>query len=73
MKISSPDEVLHHTRKLKNEMSELIGHLRADVTKITDPQAKAMFETSAEVITGLVTTFDHYEKKSEAAWKDSES
>jgi hypothetical protein len=73
MKTSTPDDTLHHTRKLKGQMSELIEHLRADVNKITDPRAKAMFEASAEVITGLVTTFEHYERKSEAAWKNSES
>lgn len=54
-------------------MRELIAHLRADVEKITEPQAKAMFETSAEVVTGLVKAFDDYEQKTEAAWKDSES
>lgn len=73
MKTSTDTEVLHHTQKLKDQMRELIAHLRADVEKITEPQAKAMFETSAEVVTGLVKAFDDYEQKTEAAWKDSES
>lgn len=26
-------------------------------------------ETTAEVLTGLITAYDHYEQKSEAAWR----
>lgn len=73
MNPSPPDETLRHTHRLKEQMSELIGHLRADVNKVADPRAKALFETSAEVIASLVKTFGHYEQKTEAAWKDSES
>jgi hypothetical protein len=39
------------------------------VGKVTEPKAQALFETSAEVITGLVKAFDDYEKKNEAAWR----
>jgi hypothetical protein len=28
-----------------------------------------MFETSAEVLSGLIKAFDDYEKKNEAAWR----
>jgi len=28
-----------------------------------------MFETSAEVLDGLTKAFDHYENKSERAWR----
>jgi len=59
----------HHTQKLKGQMAQLIDHLRADVGKVTDPQAQALFETSAEVLTGLVKAFDDYEKKNEEAWR----
>ena len=50
-------------------MHELIDHLREDVGKVTEPKAQALFETSAEVLTGLVKAFDDYEKKNEKAWK----
>jgi hypothetical protein len=30
-----------------------------------------MFETAAEVLTGLIKAFDDYEKKNEAAWRKS--
>ena len=46
-----------------------IEHLREGVGKVTEPKAQALFETSAEVLTGLVKAFDDYEKKSQAAWR----
>jgi hypothetical protein len=41
----------------------------SDVVKVDEPQLKAMFETSAEVLGGLSKAFDDYERKNEAAWK----
>src|SRR4051812_9528938 len=43
-------------------------HTRSDVAKVDDPQLKAMFETSAEVLLGLVKALGDYERKNEAAW-----
>jgi hypothetical protein len=60
---------IHHTQKLKTQMRQLIDHLREDVGKVTEPKAQALFETSAEVLIGLVKAFDDYEKKTEAAWR----
>ena len=61
--------VAHHTQKLKGELQQLIAHLRADVGKVAEPKAQALFETSAEVLAGLVKAFADYEQKNEAAWK----
>jgi hypothetical protein len=69
MKLSSKNNPIHHTQKIKARMGQLIEHLREDVGKITEPKAMALFETSAEVLTGLVKAFNDYEKKSEAAWR----
>jgi hypothetical protein len=43
--------------------------LRKDIDKLDEPQLKAIFETSAEVLGGLVKAFQHYEQKSENAWR----
>jgi hypothetical protein len=59
----------HHTQNMQRRLHELIDHLRADIKKVDEPQMKAMFETSAEVLGGLVTAFQHYEQKNEAAWR----
>jgi len=69
MSTISKNGTTHHTHKLKVQMRELIAHLRDDVGKVTEPKAQALFETSAEVLTGLVKAFDDYEKKNEAAWR----
>ena len=58
-----------HTANVRKEFRELVGHLRDDVSKINEPKAQALFETAAEVISGLDTAFKHYEDKSEEAWK----
>jgi hypothetical protein len=58
-----------HTANVRNEFRELIDHLRGDIKKIDEPKAQALFETTAEVISGLDTAFKHYEEKSEDAWK----
>jgi hypothetical protein len=34
-----------------------------------EPQLKAMFETSAEVLGGLIKAFRDYEQKNESAWR----
>ena len=58
-----------HTANVRKEFRELIDHLRRDIDKIDEPKAQALFETTAEVISGLDTAFKHYEEKSEDAWK----
>jgi hypothetical protein len=60
----------HHTQNMKKRFQETITHLRQDISKVDEPQLKAMFETSAEVLTGLTKAFDDYEKKNEAAWRN---
>jgi hypothetical protein len=65
----SSSNPLEHTANIKKEFSMLISHLREDVSKVDDPLAKALFETSAEVITGLQKAFTDYEQKNEPAWK----
>ena len=62
---------LHHTRRMAARLKETIDHMRADIEKVDEPQFKAMFETSAEVLGGLVKAFADYEKKNESAWTSS--
>jgi len=61
----------HHTGKMKTRLQETVTHLREDIQNVDEPQLKAMFETSAEVLTGLIKAFSDYEKKNEAAWRKS--
>jgi hypothetical protein len=61
----------HHTQKMKQRLEETIDHLREDIDKVDEPQLKAMFETAAEVLGGLVKAFRDYEQKNESAWRKS--
>jgi hypothetical protein len=57
----------HHTPHVKEMLDDLIEHLRADLEKVEQPKAQALFETAAEVLIGLRTAFDHYERGAEQA------
>jgi hypothetical protein len=59
----------HHTRKMRQRLEETMNDLREDIGKVDEPQFKAMFETSAEVLGGLIKAFRDYEQKNEAAWR----
>lgn len=59
----------HHTANIKAMLKETGDHAREDVTKIDDPRAKALFETTREVLYGLVKAYDDYEKGTEPAWQ----
>jgi cytoplasmic iron level regulating protein YaaA (DUF328/UPF0246 family) len=60
---------IHHTQKMQKRLIETMQHLREDIQKVDEPQLKAMFETSAEVLGGLVKAFRDYEQKNEPAWR----
>ena len=55
-----------HVRQLLQSVSDL---LREDGTENGDPKAEALFETVAEVLDGLIKALDHYEHRSEKAWR----
>lgn len=59
----------HHVRKVESQFQALIEHLREDIEKIEEPRAKALFETSAEVLAGLKKAFRDYESKNEPGWR----
>jgi len=61
---------LHHTRQMQQRLREMADHLRRDVELVDEPRMQAMFETSAEVLEGLIKAFRDYEQKQEPAWRD---
>lgn len=58
----------HHTGHLKEMLQGLVDHARQDIGKISEPKAQALFETTAEVCTGLIKAFDDYQQKA-PAWR----
>jgi len=67
--MAGASDPLHHTHKMQVRLQETIQHLREDIDKVDEPQLKAMFETSAEVLGGLKKAFSDYEQKNESAWR----
>jgi hypothetical protein len=57
---------VQHTQMLKNQMLELVGRLHDDAGRVTEPKAKAMCDTAAAVLTGLIRAFDDYRNKTAA-------
>jgi len=59
----------HHVQKMERRLGEIRDHLREDIGKVDEPQFKAMFETAAEVLGGLLKAFHDYQEKREQAWR----
>jgi uncharacterized membrane-anchored protein YhcB (DUF1043 family) len=59
----------YHTQRMQQRLQETIDHLRSDIDEVDEPQLKAMFETSAEVLGGLIKAFRDYEQQNEKAWR----
>ena len=58
-----------HTANIRTMLEGVINHAREDVGKVDEPRAQALFETTAEVLQGLVTAYDHYDQGTEQAWR----
>ncbi|MGY4504679.1 cytoplasmic iron level regulating protein YaaA (DUF328/UPF0246 family) [Bradyrhizobium sp. GM24.11] len=69
MASSADRDPRHHTQKMQKALHDIRNHLREDIQKVDEPQLKAMFETSAEVLGGLEKAFRDYEQKNEKAWR----
>src|SRR3546814_489817 len=66
------EEKMHpreHVANVRGQLKELQDHLRDDIERCDEPQLRAMFETSAEVLGGLAKAFSDYERKNETAWQ----
>lgn len=58
-----------HSANIQRMLTELIGHVRQDVKRVSEPRFQALLETLAEVLTGLKTAYAHYDAGEEEAWK----
>lgn len=59
----------YHVQNIQQKLEDLITHLRQDVGRVDDPKAEALFETTAEVLGGLKTAYQHFSRRSEEAWR----
>jgi hypothetical protein len=50
-------------------LADIATRARADVLNVDDPKAQALFETTAEVLLGLIKAYSDFEERREEAWK----
>lgn len=55
----------YHAVKIRGMLNDVIKHCREDIGKVSEPKAQAIFETTAEVLTGLMMAYNHYEMEVE--------
>jgi hypothetical protein len=60
---------MHHVANIDRMLGDLVSHCREDIGKITEPKAQVLFETSAEVLIGLKTAYEHYATSAEPAMR----
>jgi hypothetical protein len=67
---SSPEnDPRYHSKHIRRMLDDVSQHVREDVTKVSDPKAQALFETTAEVLDGLNKAYRDFESRNELAWK----
>ena len=57
----------YHANNIRRMLNEAAEHASRDAGIVDEPQARALFETTAEVLRGLATAYDHYEQGTEPA------
>jgi hypothetical protein len=68
MKTLSSVDPLEYTSDIREQFSELIFHLRDDVSKVNDARGRSLFKFSARVIARLQKAFVNYEERIKKTW-----
>jgi hypothetical protein len=61
---------IEHAKNLEDILSSLKSLMRNEIQVFHDPKAKALLETSAEVLGGLEKAFHDFVKKDDEVWKE---
>ena len=54
------DDPRHHALNIAHALRQLARHAREDVTKVSDPAGRMLFETTTEVLLGLAQAHEHF-------------
>jgi hypothetical protein len=63
------DAAVTHAREIARLLNDAVVKVRAAVSQVPDPGARALFETTAEVLVGLKTACEHYSVGAEGAFR----
>lgn len=61
---------IDHARNIEDILASLKLLCRSEIEVFHDPKAKALLETSAEVLGGLEKAFHEFLSKNEEVWKE---
>jgi len=50
-------------------LTAVIDHAREDISKISEAKAKALFEKTANMLSGLRKEYEDYEKNGDTRWR----
>jgi hypothetical protein len=57
-----------HSEHIQEQLSQLVGHIREAVGRVTDARFQAILETTAEVLIGLESVYERFDSGKEAAF-----
>jgi hypothetical protein len=69
IKSNDPKE---HAQNIEKFITQLKIFCHEEIRLIQEPKAKALFETTAEVLSGLEKAFSDYQAENEGAWVNDE-
>ena len=58
-----------HAQRIAQMLEQAQQECRADIGRIDDPKAQALFETIAEVLGGAMKALTDYQDKNESVWQ----
>ena len=58
----------YYVANIKRMLGDVQTHVRDDTRRVGDQQARALFETTAEVLGGLIKAYEDYERRA-PAWQ----
>lgn len=62
-----------HAQNIERYIYELKNFCHEEIKAVSDPKAKALFETTAEVLGGLEKAYSDYQSENLGAWVNDEN
>jgi hypothetical protein len=63
--VYTEDNPRYHVVKVRGMLNAVMRHCREDIEKVAEPKAQVLFETTAEVLNGLINAYSRYETELE--------
>ena len=63
--VYTEDNPRYHLVKVRGMLNAVMRHCREDIEKVVEPKAQALFETTAELLDGLINAYSRYERELE--------